>query len=89
MSVSNKKNKADDSEILETFSGFFLEIPEFLEEIGNAANKIVFTYSYLFFFLNCTYSDLEYAFSEHIQNKWIHRTETIKQWILNVIFLDV
>lgn len=50
MSVSNKKNKADDSEILETFFGVFLEIPEFLEEIGNAENKIVFTYSYLFFF---------------------------------------
>lgn len=45
MSVSNIKNKADDSEILETFFEIFLEIPKFLEEIGNAENKIVSTYS--------------------------------------------
>lgn len=50
MSLSNKKNKVDDNEILETFFRVFFTDTKVLEEIGNAENKIVFTYSDLFFF---------------------------------------
>lgn len=48
MSLSNKKNKADDNEILETFFRGFFTDTRALEEIGNAENKIVF---YLFLFV--------------------------------------
>lgn len=68
--------------------GFFFTDTRVLEEIGNTANKIVFTYSYLFsffFFFKCTGSDLDHTFSEH---NLIHRTEIFKQLILNGKFLD-
>ena len=79
MSVSNKKNKADDSEILETFLGVFFRDTRVFRGNWKFREQDCF-YLFLFvLFLNCTCSDLEYAFSEHIQNKWIHRTETIKQ----------
>lgn len=52
MSLSNKKNKVDDNEILETFFRGFFTDTKVLEEIGNAENKIVFTYSDLFFFFS-------------------------------------
>lgn len=89
MSLSNKKNKVDDNEILETFFRGFFTDTKVLEEIGNAENKIVFTYSDLFFFFKCTCSDLEHTFSEHTQHNLIHRTEIFKQLILNMKFLDV
>lgn len=88
MSVSNKKNKADDNEILETFFRVFFY--RYQSSRGNWKHSkqdcfYLFLFVLFFFFFKCTCSDLDHTFSEH---NLIHRTEIFKQLILNGKFLD-